>query len=40
MIDVIIDIVNIIFIILGLISVLVLYIDLFRNKGEDDEATK
>lgn len=40
MIDVIIDIVNIIFIILGLISVLVLYIDLFKNKGEDNETTK
>lgn len=40
MINLIIDIVNIVFIILGLISVLVLYIDLFRNKGEDNETTK
>lgn len=37
MIDLIIDIVNIVFIILGLISVLVLYIDLFRNKGENED---
>lgn len=40
MIEPIIDIVNIVMIIIGIIAIAVIYIDLFRNKGEDNEDHK